>query len=112
MNANSATYNAGYGRVAGQENRPVEVTTRDAKGNRVIVDGLIQTGIDQSVFAQAGAGGVLDTVSGVGTLSGGASATGNSLVVVTQGSYNTVIIDSKQTNTGAVSAVNTVTGKP
>ena len=30
MSANSASYNAGYGRVAGSENHPVDVSTRDA----------------------------------------------------------------------------------
>ena len=30
MTANSASYNAGYGRIAGSENHPVDVSTRDA----------------------------------------------------------------------------------
>lgn len=101
MSANSASYNAGYGRVAGQENHPVDVSTRDANGNRVIVDGLILSGEDQSTFSRAwGAG---DAVAGVGAL-GGASAIGNNLVVVTQGSNNTVIVNSTQTNNGSVTA--------
>jgi holdfast attachment protein HfaA len=101
MNANSAAYNAGYGRVAGQENQPVEVGIRDANGNLVIVDGVIQTGVDQSSFGSFATSGAGETVSGAG---GGASAIGNNLEVVTQGSYNTVIVNSQQTNTGDVSA--------
>ena len=104
MDANSASYNAGYGRVAGQENHPVDVVTRDANGNRVIVDGIIQTGADQSVFASSGAGGAFDTFAGVGSVGSGSTAIGNNLVVITQGNYNTVIVDSQQTNTGNVSA--------
>ena len=104
MDANSASYNAGYGRVSGQENHPVDVVTRDANGNRVIVDGIIQTGADQSVFATAGAGGAFDTFAGVGSVGSGSTAIGNNLVVITQGNYNTVIVDSQQTNTGNVSA--------
>ncbi|WP_374575476.1 holdfast anchoring protein HfaA [Phenylobacterium sp.] len=101
MSANSASYNAGYGRTAGQENQPVDVSTRDANGNRVIVDGLILTGKDQSSFTSAwGAG---DAYAGVGAV-GGASAIGNNLVVVTQGSNNTVIVNSTQTNNGNVTA--------
>jgi len=101
MSANSASYNAGYGRYAGQENHPVDVSTRDANGNRVIVDGLILSGEDQSSFSRAwGAG---DAYAGVGAV-GGSSAIGNNLVVVTQGSNNTVIVNSSQVNNGSVSA--------
>ena len=102
MSTNAAEYNAGYGRIPGQENRPVDVTTRDANGNRVVVDGLILSGEDQSSFARAS--GAADAYAGVGALGGGASAVGNNLVVVTQGSNNTVIVNSTQTNTGNVSA--------
>jgi len=66
----------------------------------VIVDGLIQTG---EVGASAQAGGAIDTFAGVGA-SSSSSAVGNSLNVVTQGSDNTVIVSSQQTNTGNVSA--------
>jgi len=102
MSTNAAEYNAGYGRYAGQENRPVDVTTRDANGNRVIVDGLILSGEDQSSFARAS--GAADAFAGVGSVGGGASAIGNNLVVVTQGSNNTVIVNSTQNNSGNVSA--------
>jgi holdfast attachment protein HfaA len=102
MSTNSAEFNAGYGRVAGQENQPVDVTTRDANGNRVIVDGLILTGQDQSSFARAS--GAADAFAGVGAVGGGSTAIGNNLVVVTQGSNNTVIVNSNQTNKGSVSA--------
>jgi hypothetical protein len=33
MTANSASYNAGYGRAADEENQPVDVSLRDANGN-------------------------------------------------------------------------------
>lgn len=101
MSANSASYNAGYGRYAGQENHPIDVTTRDANGNRVIVDGLILSGEDQSSFSRAS--GAADAYAGVGSI-GGSSAIGNNLVVVTQGSNNTVIVNSTQTNNGTVTA--------
>lgn len=98
----SASYNAGYGRTAGQENRMVDYSTRDANGNRVIVDGVILTGEDQSTFTRAG--GSLDSYSGVGSQGGSSTAIGNNLVVITQGSYNTVIVNSTQTNNGNVTA--------
>ncbi len=109
MNANAASYNAGYGRIAGEENQPVDPTLRDANGNLVVVDGVIQAGQDQSVFSNFGAGGAFDTASGVST-STGASAVGNNLVVVTQGDNNTVIVNSVQTNTGNVSASTSLNG--
>jgi holdfast attachment protein HfaA len=109
MTANSANYNAGYGRVADEENQPVDPTMRDANGNLVVVDGIIQAGQDQSVFSNFGAGGAFDTAAGVST-STAASAVGNNLVVVTQGNNNTVVVNSTQTNTGNVSASSSLSG--
>jgi holdfast attachment protein HfaA len=107
MSTNSAAFNAGYGRVAGQENHPISVGMRDANGNLVIVDGLILHGEDQSTFSASGAvSGAVDTFSGVGA-SSSANAIGNNLQVITQGNYNTVIVNSVQTNNGNVSASST-----
>jgi len=108
--SNSASYNAGYGRTPDQENQMTPVPTmRDANGNLVIVDGIIQSGADLSTFAGAGVSGAGDVVAGVGA-SGSATAFGNNLTVVTQGSNNTVIVNSKQTNTGNVSASSSLNG--
>jgi holdfast attachment protein HfaA len=106
MTTNSASFNAGYGRSAGQENRMVEYSTRDANGNRVIVDGVMLTGSDQSVYSSSHTSGSLDAYSGVGGVGGyaGATAIGNNLTVITQGNNNTVIVNSSQVNSGNVSA--------
>ncbi|MBI1687080.1 holdfast anchoring protein HfaA [Caulobacter hibisci] len=106
VTTNSASYNAGYGRTAGQENSIVDYSTRDANGNRVIVDGVMLTGADQSVYSSRSSSGSLDSYSGVGSLGGssGATAIGNNLTVITQGSNNVVIVNSKQVNNGNVSA--------
>lgn len=109
MNANSGSYNAGYGRSSDAENRQVNPAIRDANGNLVVVDGVIQAGQDQSVFSSAGASGAVDAVAGVGAGSG-STAIGNNLVVVTEGSWNTVIINSTQTNNGNVSASSSLNG--
>ena len=108
MSTNSASYNAGYGRVSGQENRSVEYGTRDSSNNRLIVNGLIQGGETQSNFS-AISGGVFASSSGVGS-GGSSTAIGNNLVVVTQGSWNTVVVTSVQTNTGDVTAGTTTNG--
>jgi len=109
MNANSGSYNAGYGRTPDQENQTVNPALRDANGNLVVVDGVIQGGQDQSVFSSAGASGAVDAVAGVGAGSG-STAIGNNLVVVTQGNWNTVIVNSTQTNNGNVSASSSLNG--
>jgi holdfast attachment protein HfaA len=102
MSTNSASFNAGWGRVAGQENFGATAGTRDANHNRVIIDGVIQTGSDQSSFIRSDFGGSDTHGSGAGF--GGATAIGNNLTVVTQGSWNTVIVDSTQINNGDVTA--------
>ena len=102
MSTNSASFNAGWGRVAGQENFGASAGTRDANGNRVIIDGVIQDGSDQSSFVRSDFGGSSTHGSGAGF--GGATAIGNNLSVVTQGSWNTVIVDSTQINNGDVTA--------
>ena len=108
LEANVSSYNAGWGRVPGQDNQPVSAGTRDANGNRVIIDGIMQTGVDQSSFSRADGGSWGS--SGVGSQSGSSTAIGNNLVVITQGSWNTVIVDSHQTNNGNISADTSLNG--
>lgn len=84
-------FERGYGMDTGSFETPIEPGTRDQNGNRLIVDGRITTG-QSSLFGGLGDGGVGDSLSG--------SAFGNQLTVVTQGSWNTVIVDSTQINNG------------
>ena len=101
MSTNSASLNGGYGRVNGQENRPIEnYSNRDASGNMLIVDGIIQAG---SSYANSEAKSSSYS-GGVGYGSSSATAIGNNLNVVTQGNFNTVIVNSTQINNGAVTA--------
>lgn len=112
--SNSAgQFYAGYGAARYTTARPVSGTTRDANGNRLVVDGLIQSGA--STYSSA-SGGVATAYSGAGgqsngqTQIGGATAIGNSLNVVVQGNNNTVIVNSNQTNTGNVVAGTALNG--
>jgi holdfast attachment protein HfaA len=85
---------------------------RQSAGNRVIVNGIMQTGVgvSQQVNAMTGlnlnvTGGVSGGVqSGFGYNSANATAIGNQLNVNVFGSYNTVIVNNTQVNEGAVSA--------
>jgi holdfast attachment protein HfaA len=108
MNANPSSYNGGYGRANGSQNRGVDFGTRDQNGNRVIVDGLIQMGVDQSTISRSDSTFFPD--SGVGTQTGANTAIGNNLVVITQGNFNTVIVNSHQVNNGNISAGTTLNG--
>ena len=107
MGANSSQYNAGYGRSSGQENQPVNVSMRDANSNLVVAGGQVLSPTGGSVFSTSTTGGAGSSATGVGV---GATAVGNSLSVVTTGSYNTVIVNSRQTNTGAITATTSITG--
>ncbi len=84
----AGSYNSGYGMNAGSAQQPVKATG---------VQNLRNLGQNSGV--------------GFGNSSNGtASAIGNSLNVITTGSYNTVIVNSKQTNNGNQTATVTTTG--
>lgn len=73
---------------------PINPSTRDENGNRVIVNGRMELEGTLS-------GGLMDAYAGG---FGNAQAIGNQLNVVTTGNYNTVIVDSTQINNGDISA--------
>ena len=106
-------YQAGYGGARNSVTQAQSGSTRDANGNRLIVNGIIQSGASSyssqsggvaSSYAGAGNGG------GGGTTIGGSTAIGNNLYVVVQGNHNTVIVNSKQTNTGDINAGTALNG--
>jgi len=104
-------YSAGYGGARYSTARPQTGSTRDANGNRLIVDGIIQAGA--STYSSA-SGGVSSSFSGAGgaggSAIGGSTAIGNSLNVVVQGNHNTVIVNSTQVNNGNVTAGTSLNG--
>ena len=104
-------YSAGYGGARYTTARPQSGSTRDANGNRLIIDGIIQAGA--STWSSA-TGGVSSSYAGAGsaggTAIGGSTAIGNSLNVVVQGNHNTVIVNSTQVNNGAVTAGTALNG--
>ncbi|HBB54903.1 MAG TPA: holdfast attachment protein HfaA [Hyphomonadaceae bacterium] len=90
-----------FGGALGDRRLPFDPATRDAFGNRTIIDGaLLPGGFDLS---SPGLGLTLNGIPFGGSgFSGAASAqaVGNQLNVITQGSNNTVIVQNSQTNTG------------
>ncbi len=109
MTTSASAYETGYGLIRNQMQTAIDPSTRDANGNRVLIDGMMVTGTDNSVYAYSKTLGAGDVYSGAGAL-GGATAIGNNLQVTVNGNYNTVIVHSTQTNNGNVTAtVNGVT---
>ena len=97
------TYTAGYGGSRYTTAQPQSGSTRDASGNRLIVNGIIQTGAS-AYSSTSGGVGSSGYASGNGQTIGGSTAIGNSLNVVVQGNHNTVIVNSSQVNNGNVTA--------
>jgi holdfast attachment protein HfaA len=114
--AGAASFQAGYGNARYAVTQPSTGSTRDANGNRLIVDGIIQSGASSYSSASSGASsayagaGSSSSSGGGSTAIGGATAIGNSLNVVVQGNHNTVIVNSRQTNTGNISAGTVLNG--
>lgn len=103
-------FNSGYGLSSGQMSNPINVSRAyDTSGNHVVVDGVTQTGSDQSVFYTRRTGGAGDSYSGAGGLGG--VAIGNNLQVSVVGNNNTVVVNSTQTNNAAVTATTVLNGQ-
>ena len=85
-----------YGYGYGDETRPFSTHSRDRLGNRVIINGLIEggSGLGTGLYTDWG-----QTEGGHGMIGSG-TAVGNQLNVITNGSNNTIIIDSTQINNG------------
>ena len=109
--AGAGQFQAGYGGSRYTTAQASSGTTRDANGNRLVVDGLIQQ--NGSAYSRSDGGSSSSYLSGgvgSGTNIGGATAIGNNLNVVVQGNRNTVVVNSNQTNTGDISASTTLNG--
>ena len=102
-------YRSGYGSSSGEYSNPVNVANTDGNGNRLIVDGVIQNG-SGNMFYNKSQGGAGDSYAGAGGI-GSATAIGNNLQVSVVGDHNTVVVNSSQTNTGAITATTSLNGK-
>ena len=108
-----SSFQAGYGGSRYTTATAQTGSTRDANGNRLIVDGIIQTGASSYASATGGASSSYagaGSSSSSGTVIGGSTAIGNSLNVVVQGNHNTVIVNSTQVNNGNVTAGTALNG--
>lgn len=108
----AANYQAGYGNARQATAQNSTGSTRDSNGNRIIVDGIIQSGASGYSRQSGGVSSSYSGVGGQGGYTGGSTAIGNNLNVVVQGNRNTVIVNSTQNNSGNVTAGTTVNGTP
>ena len=92
-----AEFEQPYGFAYGEESQPFDAQTRDSAGNRVILNGRI---INDTSTLSGGLYTGWGQTGGASGMLGSGSAIGNQLNVVTNGSFNTVIIDSTQINNG------------
>lgn len=99
----SGQFELPYGMGFGEESRAYEPGTRDSAGNRVIVDGRILNGDSTSTLGM-GMNTHWGQTSGRGMI-GQNQAIGNQLNVITNGNYNTIIIDNTQINNGDQTAI-------
>ena len=110
----SSNFHNGYGNARQATSSSVSGSTRDANGNRLIVDGIMQLGASSYSRVTGGYssyGGVGCDACGNGTsVIGGSTAIGNNLNVVVQGNHNTVIVNSRQINNGDVTAGTALNG--
>lgn len=111
LSATSSSYNAGYGRNPGDEERGIgDTSMRDANGNLIAVNGVVTSSASAQASAAAWGASFGGSGAGFGQL-GGATAIGNNLNVTVQGNWNTVIVDSTQINNGDVSATVELNGQ-
>ena len=107
VNAQAAQYSGQfeipYGMGLGLAETPYDPTTRDAAGNRLIIDGGIVNGSNYSTLGN-GLNTAWGSTGGSGML-GYNMAIGNQLNVITNGNNNTIIIDSTQINNGNQTAI-------
>ena len=93
----SGEFERPWGFGYGEETRAYDPGTRDANGNRAIINGRIQTGDVSSLSFGLNTG--WGATHGSGMIGTG-GAVGNQLNVSVQGNNNTIIVDSTQINNG------------
>ena len=107
--ASSKSLDSGYGGARDMVTGAFNPSTRDANNNRIVQDGLIQTGQGgSSVLSSSIMGGAATAQSGAITSTN--YAVGNLINVQVGGSWNTVVLNTTQINNGAVTAITSING--
>lgn len=101
----SNDWNTPYGYRFGEQDRVFNPATRDGQNNRVAINGRILLGEEVSNLPRTLRGDVQPK------WGSDALAVGNQLNVIVTGDWNTVVVDSTQTNNGDVTAVTDLNGE-
>jgi holdfast attachment protein HfaA len=110
LSTSLSNFTHGYSASSGEYGAPINPETRDTSGNQVIINGVMQSRANNSIFSQQSPGGVGSSGSGVSQI-GINTAIGNNITVITQGNNNTIVVNATQTNTGAISAGTVLNGQ-
>lgn len=108
----AAQIEAGYGSSAAVMDKAFNPSTRDERGNRIILDGVIQSGAGNSAVMLNGEGALAGAEyfqSGATTMS--ASAIGNLVNIDVSGNWNTIVLNSNQVNNGDQTASAVLNGR-
>jgi holdfast attachment protein HfaA len=109
--AGAASMEAGYGRAGAVASQTFNPVTRDANGNRLVVNGVIMNGQPNAPVSYSSTGS--NSLSGAAYFDSGAAALNNSNTATAVGNLvnvsiighgNTVVLNSTQTNNGDISA--------
>jgi holdfast attachment protein HfaA len=88
---------AGYGGAGRVASQPFQPSTRDANGNRLVVNGRI-------IDSRGQASTTYTSERGAGLSSSSATAIGNLISVQVSGRNNTVVLNARQVNNGQLNA--------
>jgi len=104
---------AGYGNARAMESATFNPSTRDSQGNRIIKDGVIQTGsggsqVSSGANASSAVYGAAFFESGANS---SATAIGNLVNITVEGSNNTIVLNSIQNNSGNITANSKLNGR-
>ncbi|AZS22106.1 MULTISPECIES: holdfast anchoring protein HfaA [unclassified Caulobacter] len=96
----------GYGSSADVMDKTFNPSTRDANGNRIVADGVIQSGVGNSALTTNSTNSLAGAQYFQSGAAGSASATaiGNMIRIDVNGTGNTVVLNSTQINNAPVSA--------
>lgn len=108
----AAQIESGYGSSADVMDKAFDPSTRDERGNRIILDGVIQSGSGNSAVSLNGEG----TLAGAeyfqsGATSMTATAIGNLVNIDVSGNWNTIVLNSSQVNNGSQTASAVLNGR-
>ncbi|MFN3229753.1 MAG: holdfast anchoring protein HfaA [Asticcacaulis sp.] len=106
----SASMENGYGNARNRINGGFNPSTRDANNNRIISNGVIQTGQGGSYFNSDGTFGGASLLLDNNT-NASATAAGNMITIAVNGSWNTIVLNSKQVNNGNITATTSINGR-